>query len=1193
MSARTVKLTMLASLCVLAAASLLCSASALAVRNHVFGFAFGSAGTGPGQLTEPSGVAVNDASGEVYVVDKGDNRVEDFGTSGTLIREFDASGANPAVEGKAAPTGRLSAPEGIAIDNDPSSPSFGDVYVDDKGNRVIDKFSEAGKYLGQLTESSSGSPFGGIEGIATDADGKLWVCQPENQIDTFSSALANEFISEITSTGLSFSAVDCPGFAVDSNDDLYVRSYYTGIGKLNSSGQVLVEEFDSLISDPIDLPLGPMTVDLSNDEVYIGNADTENSVGRFTSSGAFLETFGSEHLSDSHGIAVDAKTGEVYVADGLADRVDAFPLQAEGPPTIESEGPTAVTGASATLTAQLKPTGPDTTYYFQYGATSCAASPVSCSELPAAPGVDLGGGFESQNVSVHLQGLQPATAYHFRAIAVNDLGTSEGSERIFTTQSVGGEALLPDGRLWEMVTPPDKYGSDLIALGNEQGDDIQTSANGDAITFGATSPFALNPAGSRSPEVTQVLSRRVAPGQWETADITTPNDEGASELETGHSAEYKLFSSDLSVGLVEPAGTTALPPLPAGSERTIYLRLGSGEYRPLVSAGNVPPGTQFGDRSVAGLTFDYATPDLSHVVLSSRVPLTAQPLKAGSGGGLYEWAEGHLQLASVLPGGEGVPAQLGGRAVKHEISDDGSRLVFVANGHDYLRDMPSDNMPGGATVQIDAAQGTPEPAEAASHFVAADRDDSRIFFTSERRLTANSTAAESNVQGPEDLYEFQVSAGSGEPPVGALTDLTVDGNSGESADVLGVMGASEDGSYVYFAANGLLGDAAQDGAKQGTCERASEAFKQTCNLYVLHYDEGTKTWAAPKFIATLSGADRNSWGAGAFQPLRTMTSGVSPNGRYLTFMSERSLTGYDNRDAGSGVPDEEVFLYDYATGRVVCASCNPTGARPAGIHEGIAYEEHLVDYAQNWTNRWFAASIPGWTTESLSGALYQSRYLSNSGRLFFDSSDALVPADVNGTEDVYEYEPAGEGSCQGTGRGGSSSSVFSEATGGCVALISSGTSTEESAFMDASEGGGDVFFLTLSRLAAQDVDTSLDLYDAHECTASSPCAQAAPLAPPPCTTGDACKAAPTPQPAIYGAPSSETFSGAGNVVPTVPASSGVTARSTTRAQKLTKALKACAKKPKRQRAKCEKQARRKYAARNSKSGAGQSAKTGR
>ena len=249
-------------------------------------------------------------------------------------------------------------------------------------------------------------------------------------------------------------------------------------------------------------------------------------------------------------------------------------------------------------------------------------------------------------------------------------------------------------------------------------------------------------------------------------------------------------------------------------------------------------------------------------------------------------------------------------------------------------------------------------------------------------------------------------------------------------------------------------------------------------------------------------------------------------------MSDRSLTGYDSRDASSGVADEEVFIYDTTQNKLVCASCNPTGARPVGLHEGGAYEENLVDYEKTWQGRWIAANVPAWTRTGLSASLTQSRYLSNSGRLFFNANDALVPADVNGTEDVYEYEPAGVGSCKPPTYGQSASIVYSEALGGCVGLISAGTSAEESAFMDASETGGDVFFLTLSRLSSQDYDTSIDIYDAHECTEASPCAPVPALVPPPCTSGDACKqAAPTPQPALFGPPASETFSGTGNLSP--------------------------------------------------------------
>ena len=56
---------------------------------------------------------------------------------------------------------------------------------------------------------------------------------------------------------------------------------------------------------------------------------------------------------------------------------------------------------------------------------------------------------------------------------------------------------------------------------------------------------------------------------------------------------------------------------------------------------------------------------------------------------------------------------------------------------------------------------------------------------------------------------------------------------------------------------------------------------------------------------------------------------------------------------------------------------------------------------------------------------------------------------------------------------------------GCVALISSGTSGEESAFMDASETGSDVFFLTAAHLVPGGIENGESLYDAHECTTGS------------------------------------------------------------------------------------------------------------
>ena len=267
----------------------------------------------------------------------------------------------------------------------------------------------------------------------------------------------------------------------------------------------------------------------------------------------------------------------------------------------------------------------------------------------------------------------------------------------------------------------------------------------------------------------------------------------------------------------------------------------------------------------------------------------------------------------------------------------------------------------------------------------------------------------------------------------------------------------------------------------------------------------------------------------------------------------------------------------------MCASCN-SGAegesyqRPHGVFdtelagEGIGL---LVDRPQILSERWLAGSIPGWTYNingnSSPAALYQPRYLSDSGRLFFNSSDALSAQDENGKEDVYQYEPQGVGSCHDSG--------------GCTGLISSGTSGRESAFLDASQNGEDVFFLTAAPLVAADTDQAIDIYDAHVCSSASPCIRYPEGSSAQCESASECRPSSIgPPPA--GAPASATFSGPGNPLATpqqtvaANKASGKPPKRLTRAQKLARALKSCRKRhrhAKKRRKSCERQARKKYA----------------
>ena len=795
----------------------------------------------------------------------------------------------------------------------------------------------------------------------------------------------------------------------------------------------------------------------------------------------------------------------------------------------------------------------------------------------------------------NLTGLEPGTTYYYTVRAANSSGAAEGvEERSFTTPLTESGFSLPDGRAWEMVSRPEKNGAGLESIPREGGI-IQASTDGSAITYIATAPDEPGPEGNRVPAFQQGVATRVsgaAGPEWTTKDITVPNSK-AQGVGAGEGQEYLQFSPDLSLALVEPFGLTAEsdPALsPEATEKTIYVRHNVGCapapstcYVPIVTTANVTSGEPFGAheaRPHGGVRFITATPDFNHVVLSSPVRLTTEATAAGRN--LYEWdaTTRQLRLINLLPPAEGTTkeepaaeAAIGqqSKLLRNAISEDGSRIVFKAGEHLYVRDMSK-----GETVQVDAPEAPIKASELSGPehpvFQMASTDTTKIFFTDEQRLTSTSTA--SKVESRPDLYEYDLTSRK-------LTDLTVDTRPGESADVRGyALGESEepgeDGTTVYFVANGVLSEAANghgEKATKGSCNNKrgnGEAPNATCSFYVEHLDQATGEWSAPTYIATLSREDIPDWESANGGSLREMTARVSPNGGYIAFMSNRSLTGYDNRDANpaaGGAHDEEVFEYGRESGTLACPSCNPTGARPSGVFdqensgEGLGL---LVDRPETWAGRWLAGSVPGWTTSEVTTTRYQSRYLSNSGRLFFNSADALQSLDKNGKEDVYEFEWAPEGTC------GSPT--------GCVSLLTSGTSTRESAFLDASASGDSVFFLTAAPLTAQDRDPNFDIYDARVCSAASPCVTISESAKTTCLEADQCKA---PAPAVPAFPASST-STSGNVQ-----SAGVLGTKTakpapkplTRKQKLAKALKTCKKlKKKSKRVTCEKRAHKKYGA---------------
>jgi hypothetical protein len=902
------------------------------------------------------------------------------------------------------------------------------------------------------------------------------------------------------------------------------------------------------------------------------------------------------------------------------------------PPTIEEEFATNVASMSATLHATLDPQGAETEYVFEYAKEG---GPFAAVSEPAGHG-SIPEGTTGVPLEVHVQhGLAPSTAYEFWLTASHAGNEQEsGTPTDFTTQTTSGSFALPDGRAYEMVSPPKKEGT---LIEKKQGI-IQAAADGHAITYFSQSPTEAGLGGFDNSS--QDLSVREARAGWHTRDLAIPH-ESSTGAPIAEGPEYRFFSSDLSHAIVQPFGeftpceTAQGAPQaclsPDASEQTAFVEdTGTGSFTPLVTGcpaqgacapgvqahANVPPGTVFGTVQEGGAPrttcqpgppcgprFVAATPDFSHVLLESDVPLLKG---APTGGGLYEYAATGGQLTFIGTGeneaGSNSSANVGAYAGHgpHGISTDGSRIIFRGKS-EGLEGLLMRDSARGETVKLGEGE-----------FQTASADDSRVFFDTGWNPELERGVGLAGATG--QLEVFEVTSGAGEPLAGTVTQLT-----GGEGGIRGlVLGASEDGSYVYFVSDAVL--PGSGASTPGTCKHANAGtgeFEGTCNLYVDHYDgSGWK----PTFIAALPSQDANDWGRDGeaeewgharleYQPTR-----VSPDGRWLAFMSQTALTGYDTRDAHTGAPDAQVYLYHAAAGggapSLTCVSCDPTGARPVGVeYEKIS--KGVAGSFRAWPeDALVAANLPGsyWDREAPLATSYQPRYLSDTGRLFFNSGDALVPEDVNGTEDVYEFEPAGvpAGSFACSAASASSSDVFEparsfevegragESAAGCVALISSGNSSEESAFLDASEGdgegehgspgqeaGADVFFLTTAQLAPQDKDTAYDVYDAHECTAGSPCISPPAEQLPGCAGEASCRPS-TPGPSPSGPPSSSTFSGPGNLAAPAPPPAKPAVKPLTRAQKLALALKACRKKHnKGKRQACERAAHKAYGAKAS------------
>ena len=968
-------------------------------------------GVGGGSLgTQAMAVAVDPATHEVVVAirDAGKHRVARYTPTGDFNGSFDGAGSS---------YGRLKAPLDLAVD-------AGHVYVVDLSNGSNSQ-AEDGVVLRYTSAGSFDQVLRGVPAparVAVDPDtGRVVVAGDQVPFGATGSRLyAYDGADLVTSyaypgdnTGL------VVGLALDGGGS--GRLYAVGDRAFGFLGYLGVQ-----VLEPAPLPEATLNIPTASSATEAHITGTVNPVGQQASWRV--------EISSDDGLTWNAPNGDRDAGDGTTDVAvedDLFGLQpnttyrarlavtwpdgqvryskrvpfttALDPPWLASPEAVDIGTTSARLRARLDPRNAVSRYWVEYGTDSSYGQ-----RFPLTGGVTVEDGPPSVSLVVH--GLTPGTAYRFRFVAVNAAGTTVGAEGRFTAHAP--TTALPDGRVYEMVSPPRKNGYDVREVYTK----TRSSANGNAVTYTSVGKFP-DTDGLGAAQIPRYVAIRQS-DRWITRGVDPPveaNHYGSLGGIVNDPQEAGNFSPDLMTSAV--FGITR--PLAPGADpgRVEFYRRATFAHPPyeLISRSALPlPEIAGIDIFLAKPRLAAATPDMSHVLFETSANLL--PGATGTARKAYEWHEGVVRLVGVLPDGTTAPdARAGTPAQGHPLtalnretsqvmSEDGSRILFstVSNGRLYLRE--GAGTPTDRTLWIsESERSDPDPDPKPAMFRDATPTGDRVVFTSEEQLV------DEDENSGVDLYAFDVDAPAGD----RLTLLSADGEptDGDGADVLGEMGMSRDGSRIYFAAAGQLVPGAP-------------ASPGTSKLYV--WDGGEL-----RYIATLEEALQEdvgtalNWTESQHQSTQRRVSRVSDDGRYLLY-----------RSAHSEAP-AAWWLYDIADRSATCVSCLPTQAD--GRSGVIPPDQNTI---QTFQDRYLPRNL-----------------VQREGRalVFFHTYEALDGRDTNARLDVYRYD----------------------SRDGSVALVSSGRSHANSFFVDASPDGRDVFFVTREPLSRWDVDDQQDLYDAR------------------------------------------------------------------------------------------------------------------
>ncbi|MGH2903272.1 MAG: hypothetical protein ACRDK7_06780 [Solirubrobacteraceae bacterium] len=572
----------------------------------------GVEGSDDGELAVPGQVAINEDSGNVYLADSGNHRLDEFSGDGRFLAAWGYGVSNGSDEYQVcnaacesgmsgSSPGEMSTPYGVAVNNVPG-PLHGDVYVADSANKVVEVYTAAGNYLTSFAQAGAPSALEDPVSLAVNpTSGALYVADAALKVvDEFATSETGG-MPMFTYTGQlkgaktrGAGALTRPdGIAVAANGTSYVENARSAILRFGSSGTYETELISSHAR--------AVTLEATSGLVYAVIEPSEPESEPFEVQVIEEDTLLTSYKiklppGEEVSIAVNSKTGTIYTVDSSDNTM--YVLNATPLPAVRTEQGSNITETSAQLNGAIEPGGIEATYYFQYGSTEMLGNSIPASPEPA--------GTTTRAVSQVLSNLAPHTPYYYRLVgesvepgAVPRYGAIEH----FTTAThpptvtASVETVTQDSAVITATIAPEGVETSYMIVYSPCS---LTRWNIGTCTKDTTATVQL--AAASGPTPVNVVLEKLAPDMEYVYEVTATNGSRAATMPATF-VTAPLFPEAITLGAGEVGSTSGVVYAgvnPQGSDTTYLFEYGTTDsYGVETSEGDAGSAAAYGDVSAA------------------------------------------------------------------------------------------------------------------------------------------------------------------------------------------------------------------------------------------------------------------------------------------------------------------------------------------------------------------------------------------------------------------------------------------------------------------------------------------------------------------------------------------------------------------------------------------------------------------